>query len=54
MKCTFVYAILQSVVIGWVQGLILDMCEPADCLNIYIQKMYSSLCFLCEIYVRLM
>lgn len=38
----FVYAIVQSIVIGWVQGLPLDMCEPVDYLNIYYQKMYSS------------
>lgn len=53
MKCTFVYAIVQSIVIGWIQGLIFNVCEPVDFLNIYYQKMYF-LCFLCEIYMRLM
>lgn len=42
MKCTFVHAVVQSIVIGWVQGLILDMCEPVEFLNMYYQKLYSS------------
>lgn len=46
MKCTFVYAIVQSIVIGWIQGLIFNVCEPVDFLNIYYQKMYFFVLFM--------
>lgn len=50
MKCTFVHAIVQSIVIGWIQGLIFNVCEPVDFLNIYYQKMYFFVLFMWNIY----